>query len=235
MLSLLKEVQLLDYLAILLKLLFGFVGLLITLRLLGKKELSQVTPFDIIYSVVFGGILEESLYDRKITLLQMLFAIFCWGAIIYIVDLLTTKSQRVRTFLKGTPAYLIEDGVINIKEMKRNKIEMEQLRSLLRIQNIFSLKEVRYLILEPGGQVSVLKYDQYETPTKSELAITPDASSINYLLINNGVVLKKELAKLNKSEQWLQQLLKEKGYENEKNIIYAEWSATDGIYIKSIM
>lgn len=224
-----------DYFIILLKLIFGFIGLLITLRLLGKKELSQVTPFDIIYSVVFGGILEESLYDKKITLLQMLFAIFCWGAIIYIVDQLTYKSQHIRTFLKGTPAYLINDGDINIKEMKRNKIEMEQLRSLLRMQNIFTLKEVKYMILEPGGQVSVQKYDKYETPNKSDLSIEQKDSSINYLLINNGVILKKELEKLNKDEQWLFQLLKEKGYKNVKNIIYAEWSATDGIYVKSII
>lgn len=224
-----------DYFIILLKLLFGFIGLLITLRLLGKKELSQVTPFDIIYSVVFGGILEESLYDRKITILQMLFAIFCWGAIIYIVDLLTSKSQHVRTFLKGTPAYLITDGVINIKEMKRNKIEMEQLRSLLRIQNIFTLKEVKHMILEPGGQVSIQKYDQYETPNKSDLSISPKESSINYLLINNGVILKKELAKLNKDEAWLLQLLEKEGHNNVNHIIYAEWSATDGIYLKSII
>lgn len=221
-----------DYFIILLKLLFGFLGLLITLRLLGKKELSQVTPFDIIYSVVFGGILEESLYDRKITILQMLFAICCWGAIIYIVDLLTSKSQHIRTFFKGTPAYLITDGIINVKEMKRNKIEMEQLRSLLRIQNIFTLKEVKYMILEPGGQVSVQKYDQYETPNNSDLSVSPKESSINYLLINNGVLMKKELEKLNKNEEWLLRLLEEKGHKDVKNIIYAEWSATDGLYIK---
>lgn len=221
-----------DYFIILLKLLFGFLGLLITLRLLGKKELSQVTPFDIIYSVVFGGILEESLYDRKITILQMLFAICCWGAIIYIVDLLTSKSQHIRTFFKGTPAYLITDGIINVKEMKRNKIEMEQLRSLLRIQNIFTLKEVKYMILEPGGQVSVQKYVQYETPNNSDLSVSPKESSINYLLINNGVLMKKELEKLNKNEEWLLRLLEEKGHKDVKNIIYAEWSATDGLYIK---
>lgn len=221
-----------DYFIILLKLLFGFLGLLITLRLLGKKELSQVTPFDIIYSVVFGGILEESLYDRKITILQMLFAICCWGAIIYIVDLLTSKSQHIRTIFKGTPAYLITDGIINVKEMKRNKIEMEQLRSLLRIQNIFTLKEVKYMILEPGGQVSVQKYVQYETPNNSDLSVSPKESSINYLLINNGVLMKKELEKLNKNEEWLLRLLEEKGHKDVKNIIYAEWSATDGLYIK---
>lgn len=162
-------------------------------------------------------------------------AICCWGAIIYIVDLLTSKSQHIRTFFKGTPAYLITDGVINVKEMKRNKIEMEQLRSLLRIQNIFTLKEVKYMILEPGGQVSVQKYDQYEAPTKSDLSISPKESSINYLLINNEVILKKELENLNKDEAWLLQLLKEEGHKNVKDIIYAEWSATDGLYIKSMI
>ncbi|RAI81095.1 DUF421 domain-containing protein [Macrococcoides goetzii] len=106
---------------------------------------------------------------------------------------------------------------------------------MLRIQNIFTLKEVKYMILEPGGQVSVQKYNQYETPNNSDLSISPKESSIDYLLINNGVILKKELDKLNKNEAWLLQLLEEKGHKDVKNIIYAEWSAIDGLYIKSMI
>src|SRR5690606_26055984 len=134
-----------------LKLFFGLIALLVVTRLLGKKELSQLTPFDFIYSIVLGGILEESIYDDKVSALQVWFAVAVWGRMLFVIEKLSLKYDKIRILLKGEASILIRDGEFNVKELERNHLEMEQLRTMLRQQGIFSLKEVRDLYLEPGG------------------------------------------------------------------------------------
>lgn len=79
-----------------LKIIVGLAALLAVTRLLGKKEMSQLTPFDFIYALVLGGILEEGIYDPKITIWQILFGVVVWGLLIYLIELFTLKFDVVR-------------------------------------------------------------------------------------------------------------------------------------------
>ena len=85
------------------KLAVGILMLIFILRLLGKKELAQITPYDVVYLLVFGGILEESLYDKKITLLHFIFSISVWAVMIYLIERLAMKFNVFRKLLKGSP------------------------------------------------------------------------------------------------------------------------------------
>ena len=145
----------LDYLLIGSKLVIGFVALMTVVRLLGKKQLSEMTPFDIIYLLVFGGILEESIYDEKVSILMVVFAVAVWAIVIYAIEKLVQKSNRMRIILQGEPDRIIANGKLNKKLIDKNQLEMEQLRSMLRKEGIFSLREVRDLYIEPGGDMTV--------------------------------------------------------------------------------
>jgi uncharacterized membrane protein YcaP (DUF421 family) len=92
----------------------------------GKKEMSQVTPFDFIYALVLGGILEEGIYDEKVSIWQILFAICLWGISVYIIDICTQKSDRMKKLLKGHPSLIIRNGELDIKQMKKNHLEMNR-------------------------------------------------------------------------------------------------------------
>lgn len=144
-----------DYLLNGIKLVIGFIALMTVLRMLGKKHLSQMTPYDFIYLVVFGGILEESLYDDKISIIMLLFGIVVWTVVIYTIEKVATKSDKLRILLKGEPDKIIENGKLNKKLIDKNQLEMEQLRTMLRTQGVFSLREVRDLYIEPGGEISI--------------------------------------------------------------------------------
>ncbi|MBC1375689.1 DUF421 domain-containing protein [Listeria sp. FSL L7-0091] len=212
----------------------GFFGLLITMRLLGKKALSELTPFDIVYVVVFGGILEESLYDNNIQVWHMLFGVLIWGACIYLIELATRKFAFPRRLMKGELSVLINNGEFDEKELKKNKMEMEQIRTMLRQENIYNIEQVKYLIVEPGGQISIKKYEQYEPPEKRELGIEVQEEKLNYLLINEGKVNKNELKRLGKEESWLYEQLGKIGYSANEiaSIIYGEWDEEKGFWIK---
>lgn len=214
------------------KVIGGIIALLIVLRVLGKKELSQLTPVDLVYLLVLGGFLEESTYDDTVTVWQVIYVIFLWGIIIYLIELLIRKFDKLRPIIKGKPSIIIRDGKLDLDAVKKNKLESEQLRSILRQQGIFSIKEVKYAILEPGGQMSILPQESSSPVTPSTFNIeNPKPTPFTYLLVDEGRIHKKTLEKLEKDGHWLRDELRKDGHLDIKRIFYAEWSKEDGLNV----
>ena len=206
------------FLTIGLELFVGLIGLLLVMRVLGKKTMAEVTPYDLIYTLILGGIVEGAIYDQAIHVGHIIFALGFWGILIYIIELVVQKQHRSSQVLKGIPSILVQDGQLNTKELAKNHIELEQLRSLLRAQNCFSLKEAKYVILETSREVSVMKNEE----VNSTLAV---------LLIDEGRVEVKALESIGKTEEWLLEEIRKKGYEKPTDLVYAEWSKKEGLYI----
>lgn len=206
---------------------------MIVIRVLGKKHLAEMTPYDIIYLIMFGGILEESLYDNKITIWMFLFSLTVWAVAIYCIEKLVYRFDRLRILLKGEPDQLIANGKINQKSFKKNQLEMEQLRTMLRQQGVFSLRQVRDMYIEPGGQISINLFAKYQTVSIEDLDIEKNEEEPSVLLIDEGEVKEEFLIAIDKSESWLRKELEEKGYGSINNIIYCEWSETEGFFIRS--
>ena len=215
------------------KLFFGLIALLVVTRLLGKKSMSQLTPFDFIYSIVLGGILEESIYDDKVSPLHLWFAVAVWGVMLFIIEILSQKYDKIRILLKGEASILVKDGALNVQELNKNHLEMEQLRVMLRQQGVFSLREVKDLYLEPGGTVSLKKYAKSDTVTPEMLNLNPKDESLNFLFIDEGEINESILNYVGKSKKWLHDELAKEGYANIQEILYAEWSESEGFFIKT--
>lgn len=205
-------------LTISLKLVFGLVSLMLVTRVLGKKALADVTPFDLIYTLVLGGILEESIYDDKINIEHLVFALFLWGVLIYIIERIVQKNTKVSRLLKGEPSVIIRDGVVNLKALSKNHIEMEQLRTMLRQQQCFSLENAKHVILESAGQLSVLKKSQED-------------NHIALMLVDHGIIQDRVLETHGLTRKWLLDNLNKEGYTILHEIIYVEWSEEKGFYI----
>lgn len=207
--------------SIFLKLLLGILAMIIVVRVIGQKSLSKITPFDLIYTLVLGGILEGPLYDDKIHIGHILFAMVLWGILIYLAEIVVKKNDFLNHMIKGSAAILIQDGSINAKALDDNHIEMEQLRALIRNNGYFALEQVSYLVLEAGGTSNMLPKNKDEE------------KYFTYLLIDEGVIEQKALHQIDKDEQWLKSELKNHGYQDIKNILYAEWSLNKGLYLIS--
>lgn len=220
------------YASLFLKLFVGLIALLIVIRLLGKKELAQLTPFDFVYTLVLGGILEESLFDEQVKVSHFLFALFLWSLFIYVIEKTAQKWNKVRALLKGKPVKLISDGHLNLPAFNKNHLDMEQLRSALRQQGVFSLRVVRDLFLEPSGQVTINKYAKFDTVTNDNLAIRVNEEEPTVLLVDEGVIKEDVLAFLGKTKEWLLTELEKNGVSSPKKIAYGEWSETEGLFLK---
>ena len=215
-----------------LKLTLGLIGVLIVLRLMGKKELAQITPLDFVYALILGGIIEESLYDATVPVYEMLFSIFFWALLIFVLEKFALKIRRFKSLAQGDPVILINDGQLNAEVMEKNNMDVDEVRMLLRLNGVFSLSKVKYAILEESGGLSVMQYAGEEPPSRNELKTDYPENVISYLLVDAGKLEDQRLKEIGKDETWLREKLKEERGVELEDIFFAEWDEQNGFFIQ---
>lgn len=212
----------------------GLFGLLLLTKVMGRASMSEATPFDFISMIVVGDFVSDAIYDPETHIFKVLFAIFFWGLLIYLVDLITLKVYRSRTFFESQPLLVVNRGNIDRNALKKAKMDMNHLQMLLRDREIFSIREVSYAILEPNGKVSVIKNPEYEKVNRGDLGLSLHPASIPVTLISDGEILKKNLERAGKSEEWLIGELNKQSLDTPDQIMLAEWTEADGLFIQKI-
>jgi uncharacterized membrane protein YcaP (DUF421 family) len=179
------------------KLLLGFVFLFITTKFVGKTTIKQLTPFDFLGTLILGEILGNALFDEEVRIVHVFYATFVWGGLIIGSETLTLKFKGLRSFLEGNPSIIIRKGVVNRKELRKAKMNLNQLQSLLRQNKVISIREVEYAILEPNGEISFIKKSKYQNPTLEDLNLQK-SNHIPVTLILDGEIVDDNMKSLNK-------------------------------------
>jgi uncharacterized membrane protein YcaP (DUF421 family) len=213
----------------------GFFMLFIIINFVGKKVINQITPFTFIASIVLSELLGNALYDDKINALHIIYAMLIWGVLLFIVEYIGRKSLFFRGLFQGKPSCLIRNGVIDREEMKKCRMNLNQLQSLLRQSETFSVRQVAYCYLEPNGALSILKKSEYKETTLGDLKIQKEDIHVPVTLIRDGKLLKKELADIGKDETWLKEQLQSQNLSDYKEIFLAEWQEGDGLFAQPYM
>ncbi|WP_456271775.1 DUF421 domain-containing protein [Bacillus sp. AK031] len=221
-----------NLLAIASELVVGFVALLLLTKVLGKTQISQITPFDFISAIILGELVGNSLYDNKVGIWEILFAISLWGGMIFFTEILTQKSRRVRHILENTPSIIIRKGIIQFNNLKKNHLDLNQLQQLLRAKDIFSIRECEYAILETDGSMSVIKKPMYASVQKQDLNIAPSSTSFPISIILDGEIIYDNLKMIDADEKWLLAELKKKGYTSHKDILFGEWKDGEDLLLQ---
>jgi len=212
------------------ELIVGFFSLLVMTRILGKTQITQLTSFDFISALIMGELLGNAIYDDDTGVTKIIFAIVVWGLLIFGVQIVGQKSIKLRNLFEGKPSLVIQKGIIDRQELKKNRTNLNELLTLLRDKDVFSVREVEYALLEPNGSLTVLKKPEYDTPTLKDLNLPINSKSLPMLLVSDGI-LNTDLKKIGKDESWIETQLKQQGYNDIKNILYAEWREEDGLYV----
>jgi len=216
-----------------LELVVGFFMLFIIVKVVGRKIITQVTPFTFITAIVIGEILGNALYDPKTRIVDIVFSMCLWGFLLLIVEYIGQKSLWFRGLVEGKPAALIKNGIIDRKELKKNRMNLNQLQSLLRQSETFSIREVAFCYLEPNGSISVLKKANYQKTTLEDLKIPGKPIHVPVTLIRDGKVLWDEVKDLGFDESWLKKQLSSQHVSDYRDVLIAEWLVGDGIFVQT--
>lgn len=202
------------YMEIALKLITGMIGILVFLRIAGKGQMAQITPLDTVSAFVIGALVGGVLYNSDMSMWHILFALAVWTGFNMLVRF-AMRSLKLRHFIKGESEVLVRNGVINFKAFKRNSLEMEQFRLLLRQKGIFSMFDVEDVLFETNGAVTVL---------------SPGKLAESHLLVNNGAIVEKGLLRCNKTRSWVLHNIKNNGFDGPHDLFCMEWTPHRGFY-----
>ncbi len=191
------------------------LGVLFFLRISGKTQMAQLTPLDSVNAFVLGALVGGVIYSPDISAWQLVFSLGVWTCFNMGIRYLL-RFKTLRRLIKGDTVMIVRDGQINLKEFKRNGLEMEQFRTLLRENGIFSMLDVNDVRFETNGQLTVSK-----KKSKSE----------SFLFVNNGSILQSSLEGSGKTEEWLKSNLSRQGYSDIDELFCVEWTPGRGFYV----
>jgi uncharacterized membrane protein YcaP (DUF421 family) len=214
------------------ELFFGFIALLVLTKILGKTQISQLTPFDFISALVLGELVGNAIYDKNIGLNYVLYAVFFWGTLIAVVEAITQKWKKSRGILEGKPSIVIKRGIVDREQLKKNKLDLNQLQNLLRNKNVFSINEVEYAILEANGTVNVLKRSPFQTVEKRDFTTTFSPAVLPVSVILDGEWVEDNISETPFTKKQLEEALLLKGLRAE-HVLYGEWSYENQLYIQT--
>ena len=202
------------YVVIALKLITGMIGILVFLRITGKAQMAQITPLDTVSAFVIGALVGGVIYNPDMRVWHILFALAVWTSFnLYIRFCM--RSALLRRIIKGDSVYLVKDGVLNFRVFKRNSLEMEQFRLMLRQKGVFSMFDVEDVIFETNGAVTVLP---------------PEKPSESFLIVNNGEFVESGLERSGRSKTWALHNIKRNGFNSPAELFCMEWTPAKGIY-----
>ncbi|MED0687752.1 DUF421 domain-containing protein [Anoxybacillus ayderensis] len=197
-----------EYVTIILRTLLLYVAILFIFRMMGKREIGELSILDLVVFIMIGEMAVIAIEQPKdpifhtlvpmivLTIAQIAFAFF------------SLKSEAFRRLVDGSPTVIINNGKIDEKAMRKQRYNFDDLLIQLREKNIKNIADVEFAILEPSGKLSVFEKDKRKKKTPS-LALP---------LIKDGVIQEEHLTLIDQTPTWLIKQLKKRGYERIEHI-----------------
>lgn len=220
-----------DFFEMILRATASFIVLLILTRLLGRKQLSQLTFFNYITGITIGSIAADIGGESETPFFNGLTSLVWWSFLTFLVGYLGLKSSKVRVIIDGEPIIVIKEGKIFEEELKKLRLNMDDLSMLLREQNVFSVQDVANATFEPNGKLSImLKPENQPVTKKDQNVLTVKPMYIPMELVVDGKVVEKNLKESGISKEWLKNQL-ENFKVNMKDVFYVELQKDGSLYI----
>ena len=216
---------------IIIQTLLAFFSIWFITRILGRKQIAQLTVYEYINGITFGSIAATLATDLSQRTWHHLIGLFLFGILTWLMSWISIKNDAVNQLLQGEPVIVIEDGKILEKNLKRCLYSINDLLEQLRIDKIFDIQEVKYAIIETNGSLTVMKYEDLETPTIKDLGLISNPQDPFCSVILDGKIIYDNLQAMKINEEWLINQLKTNGIKNVKEVMYAAVNKQKQIYI----
>lgn len=225
------EINFAELLNVIVRALSSLVALFFVTKMLGKKQVSQLSLFDYVIGISIGNFAAEMTINLESNEINGIIAVIVFGIVAYLVSYLTMKSIILRRFFIGTPTILIQDGKILEKNLKKVKFDINDMLEEVRSEGYFDLSEVSYAVVEANGKLSILPKSENKPLTPKDMKIKVNKEGLCSNIIIDGKIMHNNLKNMNKDEKWLNKELKVKGYSDISKILLATLDINEKIVI----
>ena len=180
-----------------------YIIVLIVMRLMGKREIGQLQPFELAIAIMIADLAAVPMAETGIPISNGIIPILGLLVMHLIISFLNLKSMKIREILCGKPAILIYRGKIDEKVLKKERFTLNELQERLRSSNVVNLGDVEYAILETSGQVTVIQKPVKRNTIPEDFGILPEYEGIPYDLVVDGKVMHENLKAIGRDYNWL--------------------------------
>lgn len=204
-----------------------YVVILLVFRIMGKREIGELSVVDFVISIMLAELAVISIENETAPMAKQIIPMLVLMCIQITLAFISLKSEKLRKFIDGKPSVLIRQGKIDEKEMRRQRYNFDDLMLQLRQKDIKYVSDVEFAILEPSGDLSVIKKEK-----------GPNAKTHPFYLplplILDGKVKEDHLEKIGKTQLWLRQELRKLGYKKVEDISFCSLDENDKLYVDLI-
>lgn len=189
-------------------------------KLMGSKQVSQLSMFDYIIGISIGSIAAEmatELEDPENSLAAMI----VYGVIAFLVSVISQRSAKVRRVMSGRPLVIMDNGIIYRENLKKARIDLSDFLTQCRTSGYFDLNQIQTAVMEYNGAISFLPVSKYRPATPSDMDIQPEQEYLQITVIMDGHINKSNLKLSGNNEVWLTKQLHLQGYNNPSDVLLA--------------
>jgi uncharacterized membrane protein YcaP (DUF421 family) len=208
----------------------ALVMLFLMTRILGKKQISQLTFFEYVTGITLGELAGFISTDMESHYFLGVIALLVWFIVPYLLELLTLKSKKLREWFEGKGTVLIKDGKIQEDNLKKERLTADELLEQLRSKNIFKAADVEFAMLEASGDLSVLLKKENQPLTPKHLGIKVGPEKETQEVIIDGKIQDEPLAKAGLNRAWLNTELQKLGVAIE-NVFLGQVDSYGQLYV----
>ncbi len=176
-----------------------YLLIIFSLRLMGKKQLGELQPSELVTTIMISNIATLALEDSATPMLMGVVPILMIVCLDVIMSGIMLKSRKIRKIISGTPKVIISNGIIDQEQLKDLRYTIDDVAEAMREQGIFDISQVQYAIVETNGKINFLQKDNNSTKNPPEI------------IIKDGEITKESLARTGLGEGWVRKILKEQG------------------------
>ena len=198
---------------------FLYIIVLVVMRLMGKREIGQLQPFELVISIMIADLASIPMSGLGIPIFNGIVPILGLLTMHFIISFLNLKSIRFRELTCGKPCILIYRGKIDEKALVKERFTLNELQERLRAKDVINIGDVEYAILETSGQVTVIEKPNKRKTTPEDFNIMPDYEGLPYDLVVDGKIMNENLTKIGKDYNWLLLEVEKFGFKPEEALL----------------
>lgn len=207
-----------------------FSLVLLVIRLMGKRQVGQMQPYEIGIIIMISALAAIPMEDTGIPLINTIIPILLIFSFQVILSFGAQKNERIRAFIDGRPSVLIKDGKIEEQELIKLRMNINDLLELLRIQGYANILDVETAVLENNGVLSVIPKSQNRPVTPKDLGLATTYEGLPYPLIIDGNINYENLTKIKQNEAWLKEQMANLGIPELNHVLFVSLDTAGNLY-----